>query len=248
MSIQKSITNTTGTQLIKTTEAIIGGESVNSVDARELHSFLGSKQDFSTWIKNRISKYDFVENEDFYMLHKKKEQVSGIKHLLEYIISIDMAKELSMVENNEMGKQARKYFIQCEKDLKKPQLNTPADLLKEELKIFALFEVPKHLAQIESVKQVKKISGVDLSYALLVSPAQDNIKKESVMLEPTELGKIHGLSGMMMNQKLMRMGLQFNDGTGWVPTKRGAEISSKHAWAKGKKSGYNLKWNKSKIK
>ena len=125
---------------------------------------------------------------------------------------------------------------------------TPADLLKEELKIFALFEVPKHLAQIESVKQVKKISGVDLSYALLVSPAQDNIEKESVMLEPTELGKQFGLSGMMMNQKLMRMGLQFNDGTGWVPTKRGSEISSKHAWAKGKKSGYNLKWNESKIK
>ena len=246
MAISKSITTSSSDQLIKTTEAIIGGESVNSVDARELHSFLEIKTHYSTWISRQISKYEFVINSDFSIL--ETEVVAGGDKRKDYFITIDIAKELSMVENNDKGKQARKYFIQCEKDLKKPQLMTPAALLKEELTIFELLEVPKHLAQVESIKQVKKISGVDLSYALLVSPAQDNIKKESVMLEPTELGKQFGLSGMMMNQKLMRMGLQFNDGTGWVPTKRGAEISSKHAWAKGKKSGYNLKWNKSKIK
>ena len=54
--------------------------AVETVNARELYTFLESKQDFSTWIKNRIEKYEFVENAD-YLLHKFVEQVpSGAKH------------------------------------------------------------------------------------------------------------------------------------------------------------------------
>jgi len=89
-----------------------------AVSARELHTFLGSKQDFSTWIKNRIEKYGFIENQDFEVLHKFMEQVSGGKHLIEYVLSLDCAKEIAMVEGNEKGKQARRYFIECEKRLK----------------------------------------------------------------------------------------------------------------------------------
>ena len=101
-------------QLIVISTEIIGAEKVNSVNARELHENLGSKQDFSTWIKNRIYKYGFVENEDYITLHKKVER----QILIEYIITLDMAKELAMVENNEKGRQARKYFIQAEKNLR----------------------------------------------------------------------------------------------------------------------------------
>ena len=49
----------------------INGELQQTVNARELHSFLESKQDFSTWIKNRIEQYDFVENQDFVRFPKK---------------------------------------------------------------------------------------------------------------------------------------------------------------------------------
>lgn len=97
-------------ELIKVTKE--NGEQL--VSARELHEFLESKQDFTTWIKSRIEKYGFVENEDF-TLHKFMVGKS-IAH--DYILKIDMAKELSMVEGNEKGSQARRYFLNCEKKLK----------------------------------------------------------------------------------------------------------------------------------
>lgn len=100
-----------------------------AVNARDLHSFLQVGKDFSTWIKNRIDKYDFIEGKDFQTLYldyqgnllnirlpqngdSENQQVSKI----EYALSISMAKELSMIENNERGKQARKYFIACEEN------------------------------------------------------------------------------------------------------------------------------------
>ena len=63
--------------LVKINSAVIGKDEVNAVDARELHDFLGSKQDFSTWIKKRIKDYKFKEGNDFELLHKKMEQISG---------------------------------------------------------------------------------------------------------------------------------------------------------------------------
>lgn len=88
-----------------------------AVSARELHNFLGVGKDFSNWIKDRIKKYGFVENQDFEVFAKFGENPNGGRPSTEYALSIDMAKELSMVENNERGKQARRYFIECEKRL-----------------------------------------------------------------------------------------------------------------------------------
>ena len=103
------------TELIKTTGITLNGDKITAVNARDLWKFLESKQDFSTWIKRRIEKYDFIEGQD-YLLHKFVEQLpSGAKHCIEYLISLDMAKELAMVENNERGRQARQYFIEVEK-------------------------------------------------------------------------------------------------------------------------------------
>ena len=72
-------------ELIALNQSTINGELQQVVNARELHAFLQSKQDFSTWIKNRIEQYDFVENQDFIKLHKKMELSKtgqiGIEHL-----------------------------------------------------------------------------------------------------------------------------------------------------------------------
>ncbi|MFS1539530.1 MAG: antA/AntB antirepressor family protein [Candidatus Phlomobacter fragariae] len=100
----------------------INGGLIQTVNARDLHVFLESKQDFSTWIKKRISEYGFVENKDFIRLHKKMEANNATA--IDYHISLDMAKELSMVERNEKGKQARHYFIECEKRVLQPTLPT----------------------------------------------------------------------------------------------------------------------------
>ena len=105
------------THLITITEQ--NGE--RAVNARELHQFLEVKSKFGDWIKNRISEYGFVENQDFVSVSKNLENGG---RTIEYAISIDMAKELSMVERNEKGKLARLYFIEMEKKAKEPQANT----------------------------------------------------------------------------------------------------------------------------
>ena len=83
----------------------------HGVNARDLWKFLESKQEFANWIKDRIEKYRFVEGKDFLINFSK----SLGRPSKEYIISLDMAKELAMVENNERGRQARQYFIEVEK-------------------------------------------------------------------------------------------------------------------------------------
>ncbi len=101
-------------ELIKITEQ--NGE--RAVNARELHKFLESKQEFANWIKNRIKDYGFVENQDFEVFDNFIKNSEGGRPAREYIISLDMAKELSMVERNEKGKLARLYFIEMEKKAK----------------------------------------------------------------------------------------------------------------------------------
>ena len=91
------------------------------VDARELHQFLGVKRDFSTWIKDRIKKYGFEENVDYTTAPRIGGAVhkGGGHNKINYALTINMAKELSMVENNEQGRKARKYFIEAEQTLRK---------------------------------------------------------------------------------------------------------------------------------
>lgn len=95
----------------------IGGEDVNAVNARELWARLESKQQFSNWIQNRIEKYGFLQGVDFITkeINLAQESMTYGQGKIDYYISLDMAKELSMVENNEQGTIARRYFIECEK-------------------------------------------------------------------------------------------------------------------------------------
>lgn len=95
----------------------INNEKVNSVNARDLWVALESKQDFSTWIKARLEQAYAVENEDYGVFHKTVENLKGGRPLLEYALSLDLAKNISMLEKNEKGNQIRKYFISCEKQL-----------------------------------------------------------------------------------------------------------------------------------
>lgn len=88
---------------------------IQAVNARELHAFLQNKRQFSDWIKQRIAEYDFIENQDFVSFSQNCEKPKGGRPTTEYAITLDMAKELSMVERNEQGKMARRYFIECER-------------------------------------------------------------------------------------------------------------------------------------
>lgn len=93
-----------GFELIKVEER----DGKQAINARELHQKLGSKQEFAHWIRNRIEKYGFVENQDFSSFDNfvKREKGSSVRK--EYALSLDMAKELCMIENNEKGRTIRK--------------------------------------------------------------------------------------------------------------------------------------------
>jgi phage anti-repressor protein len=94
-------------------------EGIESVNARELHGFLDVGRDYSSWIKQRIEKYGFSTGSDYEIEHRSPLPGTGNRGAsTEYHISIDMAKELSMVENNEKGREARQYFIAREKQAK----------------------------------------------------------------------------------------------------------------------------------
>lgn len=113
--------------LIPIVEGVIGSEEQSCVDARDLHTWLKCGEIFSTWIKKRIKTYKFIENEDFACILVNTKTIrkygnstrEGKSRRTEYLLTLDMAKELSMVENNEQGRVARRYFINCEKVLRK---------------------------------------------------------------------------------------------------------------------------------
>lgn len=89
------------------------------INARELHAFLESRQKFADWIKNRIERYDFEEGKSYFLnLGNRLDGLAG-KPRKEYYLTLGMAKELAMVESNKKGKEARKYFIQCEETILK---------------------------------------------------------------------------------------------------------------------------------
>ncbi len=99
-------------------EKVLLDAAVPTVNARDLHAFLEVGKRFATWITDRIEQYEFVENQDFVIGFPNSGNQSGRggdRRTKEYHLTIDMAKELSMIERTPKGKEARQYFIACEK-------------------------------------------------------------------------------------------------------------------------------------
>ena len=126
-------------------------KGVNCVSARELHEGLEVKSKFTVWMKNRIEKYGFEENQDFILVSKILETnnpKNPTTKQTDYIITVDMAKELCMVENNDLGRKFRKYFIQCEKEL----VNNKPMLTPQQQCILDIYE--GGVKAVESAKQL----------------------------------------------------------------------------------------------
>ena len=152
-------------QIIPIGKSDFAGCPKQTVNARELHAFLDSKQDFSTWIKARIAEYGFIENQDFVLFHNFMEKG---RPRIEYFITLDMAKELSMVERTAKGKQARQYFIDCEKQLQVvPQI---PQTLSEALRLAADLADEKAALLEEQQRNAPKVA-----FAEAVGNANDTI-------------------------------------------------------------------------
>ena len=118
------------TELFTLVNRPVAGQAQQTVNARKLHAFLEVQTRFNDWIKNRVDEYGFIENQDFITFTENL--VNGGRRI-EYALSLDMAKELSMVERTAKGKQARQYFIDCEKRLSgclKVDFNDPLQAAK----------------------------------------------------------------------------------------------------------------------
>lgn len=183
--------------LVKVWETEKGNQAVN---ARDLYEFLENKSGFSNWIKDRIEKYSFIEDKDYCKLYfdvygnrlsishrdiADTENQQVIIHRIDYVLTLNMAKELAMVERNEKGKQARRYFIECEEKFlaikyRSNQLNT------EELKWKKWEYLSKTLERITDEKQIKAVTS-----AFLKEVTGDEIvpfeKQEKKLLSATEV-------------------------------------------------------------
>jgi anti-repressor protein len=147
-------------ELISINQRELNGAIIQAANARELHAFLGNGARFNDWIKKRIRDYGFLEHVDYVRVElsagtkmaERGGRIGGVEGAgknvalesmgyasygqqgrIEYAISIDMAKELSMVERNAKGKEARQYFLECERKAKAPadpvaMLNDPATM------------------------------------------------------------------------------------------------------------------------
>lgn len=118
-----------------------------TVLARDLHEFLEIGTLYKDWFP-RMIEYGFIEGVDFNVLKNERVQIEGNREvsriILDHQITVEMAKEISMIQRNEKGREARKYFIRCEEELKRQLPSTYKQ---------ALIEL---VAKIEETEQLEK--------------------------------------------------------------------------------------------
>lgn len=127
-----------GSQIIP----LVNNDGIQAVLGRDLHVFLEVKERYTQWIARHIEKYSFSEGQDFIRDFGKS---TGGRPLENHVLSMDMAKELAMLQGNAKGKQARQYFIECEKKARAPKING-AELTRLELIQIALNAEEERLA------------------------------------------------------------------------------------------------------
>ncbi len=180
-------------ELIPIFDSKFNSETIKTVNARDLHKFLEVKNYFREWIKDRITKYNFIDGVDYVKIIENVSQnlcaestaasesttyevTKTGQGRIDYHISIDMAKELAMVERNTKGKEARQYFINCEKELMKKKYSDPTS---EELESIEWLESYREIVKIQqhliekAIEKEKKI----LSLKLLISEKDKVLEK-----------------------------------------------------------------------
>ena len=206
-------------ELIPLQSQTIDGNAVETVNARELHAFLEVQTRFNDWIKNRIEKYEFVENQDYVKLAENKApQKNGVEKSMtydnwqgriEYFVSLDMAKELSMVERNEKGRQARRYFIECEKQLKEqtaPQPAQPIGELEDKLRTIAFALDRSNISPVAKetalITAAETLTGISIGYRPQI---------EQTTYSAKELGDVLGISANRVGRIANAHGLKTNE-------------------------------------
>ena len=104
----------TTTDLVPVFTGTLAGQATPLCNARDLHAFLKSEQEFANWIKFRIG-CGFTEGEDYLINLSNRSDGRAGRQRIDYHLTLDMAKHIALMERNEQGHQVRRYFIACEK-------------------------------------------------------------------------------------------------------------------------------------
>lgn len=145
-----------------------------TLSARELHEFLEIQTRFNVWFP-RMIEYGFNENIDYRRVSQKCATLGGMQEKIDYEISLDMAKEIAMIQRNEKGRQARQYFIEVEKKWNSPEyvMNRALEIsrqqverlmlenkeLKPKAEFFDAVADSKHAIQMSEVAKVLNYPG-----------------------------------------------------------------------------------------
>lgn len=178
------------------------------VDARELHTHLLVGKDFTSWIKERIEKYGFVEGEDFSPILVK---TTG-RPKTEYLLTLDTAKEIAMVQNNEMGRATRKYFIEVEKRAKR--MTFPSYMIEDPIKRAQKWiEEQKHVQLLETktaaLEQQVSEYKPKVTYLDMILNSKDTVTI-------SQIAEDYGMSGRKMNLLLHDVGIQYKLNGQWL--------------------------------
>ena len=167
-----------------------------AVDGRDLHDFLEVETPYRIWIQ-RMIEYGFTESIDFAGFEQKSTKPQGGRPQVNHALTLDMAKELSMIQRTKKGKQARQYFISMEKQAKsKQQLPLPKDY-------------PSALrALADSMEENQKLKpAADYTQKILANPGLETI---------SVIAKNYGYSPCEFNKLLNGLGIQYKQGKTWL--------------------------------
>ncbi|MBC1728682.1 phage antirepressor KilAC domain-containing protein [Listeria seeligeri] len=179
------------------------------VSARELHEFLGVKTKYKDWFP-RMVEYGFVENTDFITMAQKRATAQGNETTyFDHHIKLPMAKEISMIQRTEKGKQARRYFLAVE-----AAWNSPEMIMSRALEI-ANQQQQQMIAQL--VELEPKAQYYDL---VLQSPT---------LIKVTEIAKDYGFSARHLNSLLSDQGIQYNLSGTWFLRQQYADKGYTHS-------------------
>lgn len=181
------------------------------VSARELHKGLEITERFSSWF-NRMLKYGFEENMDY--IGCKVFNTLAKQELQDYILKIDCAKEICMIQRNEKGREFRKYFIECEKRLKEQQIQ-----LSERDKI-AILLMNGGIDAIEGAKRLVELATKPLIETIETQEPKveyhDNVLNSDKLITTTSIAKDLGMSARTLNKELHEKKIIYKSSGIWV--------------------------------
>ena len=184
-----------------------------TVSARELHEGLEIGTRFNDWFP-RMAEYGFTEGKDFNLLKNEQVQIEGSREVrrevIDYEITVDMAKQICMIQRSEKGKQYREYFLTLENAWNSPEQIMARALRFAQQSMDNLKERCKFLGG-QVVEQQKVIEELQpkVSY-------YDMILQCKELIATTVIAKDYGMSAKKFNAMLHEMGVQFKQGDTWV--------------------------------